>query len=669
MDGGQQKPALMTSVLPIGHQLEVRDAWAEHVHNGKTSVLQDIQTILPGATEEVVSNVSIKDDASVSEYSGQGLFLDAEEMKKRMRQALIKKVYNVADFYKEEGVFPEIARSPIFENITLSVITVNAVWMWIETDGNKADSMVEAEMHFQIMEHAFCIFFSFEWFVRFASFRHKRDGLKDAWFVFDSALVFLMVMETWVMTGIIVASGDEGGSSPVDASILRLFRLLRLSRLARMLRSMPELMILIKGMVSASRSVLFTLMLLAILLYIFAIAMTQLTSNNPVIDAASGVNYFESIPTSAYYLLISGVFLDNLGAMMDAIGAASPVFAVLFLIFIALAALMVMNMLIGVLCEVVSAVAATEKEEMLVTFVREKMDKIVKEIDHNNNGWISQSEFKKLMVNETAVRSLNEVGVDPEGLVDFADFIFDPESSSTEEMLDEGDGELQISFEKLMNVVMDFRGSNFATVKHVLNMTKLIKTEFRNLADRMKLLPSKPGRGSTRHSTHKCTDKSMADVYENTRQSAKRFRDEQNSDAMWQAPKALSHASTFDSESRIFQTQSSPALLAAANMPSGILQTQLSFSNNVVRANQQEAASEWRPSTGAAADLQQTAKVEAFLLAAQGELSRFTRPAHGGGCGASHDPRMTEWASKLQASIITGLDELQRLQRPQGVRV
>ncbi|CAK0807435.1 unnamed protein product, partial [Prorocentrum cordatum] len=139
-----------------------------------------------------------------------------------------------------------VATHAAFESLTLLVISVNALWIAIDTDNNPASTLLTAEPLFQIVEHSFCWYFSFEWFVRFSAFKKKRYGLKDAWFVFDSCLVFMMVMETWVMTSILLLAGSGGGSGVGGASILRLFRLLRLSRLARMLRSMPELMILIK---------------------------------------------------------------------------------------------------------------------------------------------------------------------------------------------------------------------------------------------------------------------------------------------------------------------------------------------------------------------------------------------------------------------------------------
>merc|ERR1719276_388286 len=102
-----------------------------------------------------------------------------------------------------------------------------------------------------------------------------------------------------------LAMGSAGGSSPLgNASILRLFRLARLSRMARMLRSMPELLILIKGMVAAMRSVGFVLLLQIIMMYVFSIAFVQLLAGT---DA--GNDWFPGIPASMYTLMVSGTFM------------------------------------------------------------------------------------------------------------------------------------------------------------------------------------------------------------------------------------------------------------------------------------------------------------------------------------------------------------------------
>jgi len=77
-------------------------------------------------------------------------------------------------------------------------------------------------------------------------------------------------------------------------------------------------------------------------------------------------------------LLIDGTLLDSVKPVVQALGDENYVYAAIFYFFILLSALTVLNMLIGVLCEVVCAVAATEKEELVVSFVREKLQEVLK---------------------------------------------------------------------------------------------------------------------------------------------------------------------------------------------------------------------------------------------------------------------------------------------------
>mmetsp|Transcript_100521 Transcript_100521/g.224481 ORF Transcript_100521/g.224481 Transcript_100521/m.224481 type:complete len:518 (+) Transcript_100521:71-1624(+) len=396
-------------------------------------------------------------------------FTDIENIKEKVKRSLLKKEpYSVFIYYKSSGIWQWLAKHPTFENATLAVITLNAIYIAVDTDWNKpepctptkSNSLQEAGTFFVFMEHAFCLYFTAEWIVRFMAFKNKLNCRKDAWFVFDSLLVFMMVMETWVLIIVMAFASGEGGSPVGGTGILRLFRLLRLSRLMRMLRSLPELMILIKGMVTAMKSVFYVMCLLVILLYVFAIAFTQLT-----VDSEIGDVYFTNVSLSMYSLLIHATFLDDLAGFMNDIRNEMWPLLVLALVFIALAALTVMNMLIGVLCEVVSAVAATEKEEIMMNSVSEKLSGIAQSLDQNFDGMISYEEFTMIIEKPEALRALQDVGVSPLGLVDFAELFFFEDNQRVE-----------LSFEKFMEMVLDLRDSNKATVKDVLNLWMNIKT-------------------------------------------------------------------------------------------------------------------------------------------------------------------------------------------------
>jgi voltage-gated sodium channel len=383
---------------------------------------------------------------------------DKEALKKKLKENKAEeRLYNVFDFYYKNGLWSKIAKHDLFEKFTLGVIVLNALWMAWDTNMNNSATLLEADPQFQIMEQFFCVYFSLEWFVRFMSFETREHGVKvmfkDAWFVFDSTLVFMMVGETWVFTILEMLSG-QGSPLGGQTQILRLFRLLRLSRLMRMLRSFPELMILIKGMVAAMTSVSYVFLLLCVFLYVFGIAVKQLSSNTEM-----GETYFPSVLLSMYTLFLYGTFLDDLAALCDAVRAESPVCFVLILFVIFFCSMTVLNMLVGVLCSIVAAVAETEKEEMASMIANERIMHAMKTIDENFDQRISLQEFKQVLVHPEALRALQDVGVDPEILVDFAETFFMKDGV-----------EQQFKFEDFMGLVLELKSSNECKVKDIMNL-------------------------------------------------------------------------------------------------------------------------------------------------------------------------------------------------------
>mmetsp|Transcript_154857 Transcript_154857/g.288746 ORF Transcript_154857/g.288746 Transcript_154857/m.288746 type:complete len:733 (-) Transcript_154857:167-2365(-) len=422
------------------------------------------------------------------------VFADAAAMKEKLRAALHAPEYNVANFYHDTGIFQKIARSTLFDNFTLCVIFLNAIWIWIDTDYNDAEVLLEADIGFFLGENLFCVYFAFEWIVRFMAFKNKRNGLKDSWFVFDSCLVLMMVLETWVVTIVIAATASNVSGGLGDASILRLLRLLRLTRMARMarlLRALPELMILIKGMAVATRSVFFTLVLLIIIIYLFAIAFTTLAKGTDI-----GDQYFDKVPHSMGTLLLGGILPDH-SDIVNEIGAEHFLFAAVFLFFMLLGSLTVMNMLVGVIVQVVSIVSAVEKEQMVVNFVKIQLRQILKSsgILAGSENNITKAEFESLLQKPEAARALHELGVDVVGLVDFTDFIFKDD--------------VQISFPTFMEMVLQLRGTNTATVKDIVDFRKFILSEMSRLEDKItgKILPSVNKLANTAYASQPRKDK------------------------------------------------------------------------------------------------------------------------------------------------------------------
>lgn len=399
---------------------------------------------------------------------GAAVFADADQMKQKVRQAIGKPEYSVTLYYKDTGIFQKIARSHLFDHFTLFVIACNAIWISIDTDYNHADVWTQANPVFQVAENFFCLYFCFEWIVRFLSFRYKADCVKDSWMLFDSVLVCLMVLETWVLALIvsILIGGSKDSSGVANMETLRLIRLLRLSRmarLARLLRATPELMIIIKGMVVAMRSVLTTLLLLILIVYVFAIAFRQMGK-----DTALESLGFRTVGEAMVTLLLQGTHPDLYDFVVSLI-SMDVLLSLTFVFFVFLASLTVMNMLVGVLVEVVHVVSSVEKEQLEVSYVKASLEKMIAQsgIDENGDNLISKEEFKLLIEKPEAARALQNIGCDAVGLVDFSDFIFVEDKP--------------ISFGDFMETVLQLRGSNTSTVKDMVDLRKFIVMELYNM--------------------------------------------------------------------------------------------------------------------------------------------------------------------------------------------
>jgi voltage-gated sodium channel len=393
-------------------------------------------------------------------FNNRSLFVDKEQLKKQVRQRGKKKDYNVTDFYKKQGCSQYIARSGTFEVVAQAIIACNTIWIGVELDWNNSETLWQSDLHFILIENLFCWFFSLEIIIRFLAFQSKRNCLKDAWFVFDATLVFLMITETYVMAILLSPEVIQGAQV---FQVVRLVKMLRLARLARLLRAMPELVVLVKGIFTATKSVSFVIILLTIIVYVFAVALKQLLH-----DRDMGHSHFRTVAMSMETLIIYGLIPDNtflIEGLRDAHWWLWPV----IIMFILLATITVMNMLIGVLVGVVDTVAAMERESSLVTFVKDKLYEVMHHANTASNSAITKEEFERCIQEADVISVFKNIGVDVVGLVDLADFIFMDYGTTTDS------GMPQLTFEDFLHVVIQLRGDNTATVKDVILMQRVIR--------------------------------------------------------------------------------------------------------------------------------------------------------------------------------------------------
>eukprot|EP00441_Pelagodinium_beii_P038469 CAMPEP_0197631874 /NCGR_PEP_ID=MMETSP1338-20131121/8893_1 /TAXON_ID=43686 ORGANISM="Pelagodinium beii, Strain RCC1491" /NCGR_SAMPLE_ID=MMETSP1338 /ASSEMBLY_ACC=CAM_ASM_000754 /LENGTH=796 /DNA_ID=CAMNT_0043203413 /DNA_START=72 /DNA_END=2462 /DNA_ORIENTATION=+ len=371
------------------------------------------------------------------------------------------------DLYKEDGFCQKVARSSMFEKVTLTIILLNAIWMGFDAEFNPADIIMQAPVGFIVAENLFCVFFCAELTIRFMAYARFQNLFRDAWFMFDFFLVVSMVLETWIMPLVQAVMGSEGSGSMVGgASILRIgrmMRILRTARMARLVRMMPELMILVKGLLVASRSVFFTLVLLMIITYVFAIAFMQLAKDTPEVD-----HLFGSFGDSMLNLILHCILPDQ-EVFVRGLAGLNPILAAAALMFILFGSLTVMNMLLGVLVEAVKTVSQVEREHIDVSYARKIIFELLQKenADENGDSFISEQEFVALLSKPVAARTLTSLGVDVVGAIDYGKMLFE-------------DGE-PLSFPDFMNGMLMLRGTNNTTVKDIVDLRKFVAEEFEQI--------------------------------------------------------------------------------------------------------------------------------------------------------------------------------------------
>ena len=77
---------------------------------------------------------------------GGGLFPDKSEMMITVQASMCKPEYKVTDFYAKTGWAQKIARTNMFDNVTLAVIGMNSLWIAIDMDKYATMEAINAEI-------------------------------------------------------------------------------------------------------------------------------------------------------------------------------------------------------------------------------------------------------------------------------------------------------------------------------------------------------------------------------------------------------------------------------------------------------------------------------------------------------------------------------------------
>lgn len=252
---------------------------------------------------------------------------------------------------------------------------------------------------------------------------------------------------------------------------LRLLRLLRLSRLVRLIRSAPELLTLINGMRVASRAVSSALLLIGLITYVFAIVLLMFLK--PVAENDDKIaEAFGTLGFCIWTLILDGTFMDGTKDIVNDLRTLPDrteehwmlgwAMILIFFAYVLLTNVTVMNMLIGILCEVVSEVKRGDEEGLAIDFMKGHLRSMLTELDKDGNENISKMELAAVVEDEKAQKVLSELQVKPEDVIDLTEYLFEQDQDAGREQ--------EVTREELLEVILKIRGGREISNQDIIDV-------------------------------------------------------------------------------------------------------------------------------------------------------------------------------------------------------
>jgi voltage-gated sodium channel len=249
-----------------------------------------------------------------------------------------------------QGAFHALRHNKIFEIVVIAVIVFSAVTIGIRTY-ELPPALVRLV---GILDWVITAVFLVEIIVRFIGEPHKKKFFCSAWNIFDSLIVVVSLI-------------------PVEDSELALLgRLVRIFRVLRMISIIPELRILLNSLLKALPQLSYVVLMMFIIFYIYAaVGSTFFAAINP--------DLWGDISASLLTLFRVMTFEDWTDVMYETM-AYYPFSWLYYISFIFFTAFAFLNMIIGIVVNVLEAEHARERSAQAAAAGEPTLENLQQEI-------------------------------------------------------------------------------------------------------------------------------------------------------------------------------------------------------------------------------------------------------------------------------------------------
>eukprot|EP00930_Biecheleria_cincta_P057640 TRINITY_DN4353_c0_g1_i1.p1 TRINITY_DN4353_c0_g1~~TRINITY_DN4353_c0_g1_i1.p1 ORF type:complete len:654 (+),score=94.13 TRINITY_DN4353_c0_g1_i1:268-1962(+) len=359
-----------------------------------------------------------------------------------------------SDLHKQSrGAFRlrRLVESALFDYVSGALVVCNSITIGMQTDYLATRTEADPPIGYRAVDILFCVAFTLELLCRLRVYGISFFCASDwKWNWFDLLLVSMQLVDETLTA---VASGASSGMNFSFMRVLRILRLVRIMRIIRILRLIGELRAIVSSIMGSMKSLGWTLALLFLLVYIFAVYFTQVVLDyrvNLQEEMKSG-NYitknadreleahFGSLSRSIlslYQAITGGVDWSDLSNPL--IEQVSVLVGMVLSFYIAFGVLALLNVVTGVFVEAALKSARDDKDDYMMSHVRDMLKK------HDDD--IDLTRFKEMLGNPQMQEFFKAIDVD----ISEADSVF--------HLLDADDSGT-ISLDEFMNGCRTLRGN------------------------------------------------------------------------------------------------------------------------------------------------------------------------------------------------------------------
>jgi len=388
-------------------------------------------------------------------------------------------------------------KSSLFDKIVAVMLLLNAAFIGVQVDAIFTGD--DEHPAIIVIDYLFAVFFIAEIVLRMLGTGFKAfwiDPDVRLWNYFDFIVVGSSTVDS-VLQVVLPKAPTQTQSSPLaNISMLRIIRILRVARVVRVIRIMKffrDLRILLAAIVSTVKTAYFALILIFLIMYMFGVALTQLVADYVIVQTELGNEipddasfYFGSLADSLFTMfmtLAGGIDWKDAHIVLREAGG----FAVfLYVVFVIIMILCVLNVLTGIFCQCAIEAAATDKDNIISVQMQDRQHyintiaSIFEEIDDSGDGKCSLAEFKAHIHLDSVQALLNSLDIELH------------DAFTLFEMLD-ADGTGDVDLDEFVTGCITLRGGAKAVqIEKVQSMVKCVfeeQAKMQSMLDRLVHMP------------------------------------------------------------------------------------------------------------------------------------------------------------------------------------